>query len=318
MSAAKPPRRPGCDAIAKQGWWKAHKYLLLRRLSQVFFLSLFMSGPLFGVWIAKGTLATSLTLDILPLTDPFIALQSLAARHPLMSTAITGAIIVLLAYWLLGGRTYCAWVCPINPVTDLAAWARRRLNVDKGIVLKSSTRAWLMLSILVVSAVTGTIAWEIVNPITTLHRMMLFGFSWMVLGVLAIFLFDLFVAKNGWCGHFCPVGAFYGVIGKAAMLRVSAAGRNACDDCLDCFVVCPEPQVIAPALRGARTGQGPVIKSGDCYVCGRCIDVCHADVFRFVHRFDERVATVSTDAAQDQSHDRQATAGHAFIKGDER
>jgi ferredoxin-type protein NapH len=84
----------------------------------------------------------------------------------------------------------------------------------------------------------------------------------------AIFLFDLLVAKHGWCGHLCPVGAFYGQIGKVALLRVAADNRAACDDCMDCFAVCPEPHVISPALRGERTGTGPVIASGDCTLCG--------------------------------------------------
>src|SRR3546814_8096019 len=33
--------------------------------------------------------------------------------------------------------------------------------------------------------------------------------------------------------HVCPVGAFYGLLGKRALLRVNASGRAACDDCMD-------------------------------------------------------------------------------------
>jgi hypothetical protein len=36
--------------------------------------------------------------------------------------------------------------------------------------------------------------------------------AWAVL--LAVFLFDLFVMRHGWCGHLCPVGAFYSLIGR--------------------------------------------------------------------------------------------------------
>ena len=63
-----------------------------------------------------------------------------------------------------------------------------------------------------------------------------------------------------------------------------AAGRQACDDCMDCFEVCPEHQVIKPALKGAPDGIGPLIDSGNCTNCGRCIDVCARDVFRFTTR----------------------------------
>jgi ferredoxin-type protein NapH len=103
--------------------------------------------------------------------------------------------------------------------------------------------------------------------------------------VLAIFLLDLLLARRAWCGSLCPVGAFYGLIGQVAVVRVSAAQREACDDCLDCFAVCPEAKIIQPALKGADKGLGPVITSGLCSNCGRCIDVCARDVFEFSHRF---------------------------------
>jgi ferredoxin-type protein NapH len=67
----------GDDAVATKGWLKAHRFLLLRRLSQFGILALFLSGPLLGVWIVKGNLASSLTLDLLPLTDPHVLLQSM-------------------------------------------------------------------------------------------------------------------------------------------------------------------------------------------------------------------------------------------------
>ena len=60
-----------------------------------------------------------------------------------------------------------------------------------------------------------------------------------------------------------------------------ADARAACNECMDCIAVCPEPHVIMPVLKGASHGVGPVIVSGDCYNCGRCIDVCAERVFRF-------------------------------------
>ncbi len=273
----------GHEAIAAKGWLSAHKYLLLRRASQVFFLVLFLLGPWFGIWIVQGTLAGSLTLGVLPLTDPFVLLQSLIAGHWPELTAAIGAVIVLATYALVGGRVYCSWVCPINPVTDSAHWLHRNLGLQKGWQPKRVTRLWIMATVLIVSGLTGAIAWELVNPITMLHRGLVFGMGFVWAMVAAIFLFDLLVSRHGWCGHVCPVGAFYGLIGTKAMLRVSAANRSACDDCMDCYAVCPENHVISPALKGKDT---PLILSPDCTNCGRCIDICAEDVFKFTHRFD--------------------------------
>jgi ferredoxin-type protein NapG len=51
-------------------------------------------------------------------TDPFVALQSLAAGHVPETLGLIGVAIVLAFYLLVGGRVYCSWVCPINVVTD--------------------------------------------------------------------------------------------------------------------------------------------------------------------------------------------------------
>jgi ferredoxin-type protein NapH len=261
---------------------------VLRRVAQLSVLALFLSGPVLGVWIAKGTLANSLTFDALPLADPFLLLQSVAARHWPETTVWIGAAIVVAGYLAFGGRTYCSWVCPVNPVADAAAWLRRRLGIDKGAALRREMRWYMLGMALAVSAATGAIAWEFVNPITGLYRAVLFGSYFGVAIVVAIFAFDLVVARHGWCGHLCPVGAAYALIGRATLLRVSARGRERCDDCLDCLAVCPEAHVIAPALR-AKSGGSPAILSADCTACGRCVDVCPERVFGFSHRFDQRV-----------------------------
>ncbi len=276
------------EARRRKGLWEASRYRILRRISQGLFLAVFLTGPLFGLWIAKGTLASSMTFGVLPLTDPFVLVQSLAARHWPELTAVIGAAIVLAGYLIFGGRSYCAWVCPLNPVADFAGWLRQRLGVTHSARLRPAFRNYLAFGVIAVSAVTGAVAWELVNPITAFHRALVFGMWFGLAGAGAVFVFDLLVAKHGWCGHICPVGAAYGAIGKASLLRVAAPARAACDDCMECFAVCPEPHVIPPALRGEKTGASPVILGADCTLCGACIDVCPESVFRFAHRFDTR------------------------------
>jgi ferredoxin-type protein NapH len=278
------------------------RFLLARRAAQLGILALFLAGPLAGLWIVKGNLNFSYTLNFLPLADPYVLAQSLLARHAPEAKALVGAAIVLALYLVVGGRAYCAWVCPMNMVTDAAAWLRARLGVRSSTYLSRSTRYWILAMTLVLALVTGTIAWELVNPVSMLHRGLIFGFgaAWAV--VLAVFLFDLFVASRGWCGHLCPVGAFYSLLGRFAVLRVSAVRRAQCDDCMDCYAVCPEPPVITPALkgalRGAAKGAGPVILARNCTNCGRCIDVCAQRVFEFGTRFANAAPGVPSHLAE--------------------
>ena len=279
-----PDRRPGAAAIADKGWLAAHRWLILRRVSQAGFLALFITGPLFGYWLAKGTLASSLTLNVLPLTDPLFLLQSIAAGHRPEAAAIVGAGIVLAFYGLIGGRGFCAWVCPVNPLTDGAHWLRRRLGLGSALRLDRRLRYWLLGAVVAVAAIMGTVVWEAVNPVTLLHRGLIFGtifgFGMASVVVASVILFDLALTERGWCGHVCPVGAFYAVIGRFRLLRVAAPSRARCDQCRDCYLVCPEPHVIVPALT-APPGADSAIRAIDCTSCGRCIDVCPHNVFAF-------------------------------------
>ena len=279
-----PGGRPGAEAIRTKGWFAAHRYLILRRISQLSILALFLAGPWFGIWIVKGNIASSLTLDVLPLSDPLVLLQVFATGHLPETAALIGGLIVLAFYLLVGGRVYCSWVCPVNIVTDFAEWVRRKLKIKGSANFSDKTRYWLLGGILLVAAVSGSVAWELVNPVSMVYRGLIFGMglAWGV--VAAVFLLDVFVGRRAWCGHLCPVGAFYGLVGERSMLRVSAQRREQCDDCMDCFAICPEHQVIKPALKGADKGIGPVIMSGHCTNCGRCIDVCARDVFVFSTR----------------------------------
>ncbi len=278
---------PGAEAIRDKGWWKAHQWLILRRVSQLSILALFLLGPMAGVWIVKGNLSSSLTLNTLPLTDPFLLAQVIAARHWPETAALLGAAIVIAFYALVGGRVFCSWVCPVNMVTDGASWLRRKLNITTGRAPKRELRFWILGAVLAMSAATGMVVWEAVNPVSLMHRAIIFGGVVAWGSVAAVFLFDLLIAPRGWCGHVCPMGAAYHLIGNKSLLRVSAQHSSKCNDCADCYAVCPEPHIIPIPLKG-KAGALPVIATADCTNCGRCIDVCSKDVFVFTHRFDTR------------------------------
>lgn len=288
-------RKPGRAAVAAKGMMRANKWLILRRGAQLTFLAVFMSGPLAGIWITKGTLASSMTFGVLPLTDPLVGLQAVLAGHVLASTALVGMAIVTLVYALFAGRAYCSFVCPINLVTDAAHWVHRRFAFAKGWQPARQIRVWVLAMILLAAVLSGTVFWESVNPVTTLHRELIFGTLWTsgftltMLG--ALFAFDVVVARHGWCGHLCPVGAFYGLIGHLRLPVISAASRSKCDSCMLCYAVCPEPQVIAPALKVTDAPDAsPLILSSDCTLCGRCADVCPHSVFKLTTRFNTGVA----------------------------
>ncbi|MEG9476566.1 quinol dehydrogenase ferredoxin subunit NapH [Mannheimia sp. HC-2023] len=282
--AANSPRDAGLEARQKLGWWHAYRFLILRRLTQLGIILMFMSGPLWNFWILKGNYSGSLLLDTVPMTDPLMTAQVLATGYQPEWTVLIGALIIVVFYAIVGSKLFCSWVCPMNMVTDAAAWLRRKLGIRQSAKLPRGLRYIILAVILIGSAISGTLLWEWINPVAALGRVFVFGLGATLWLVLVVFLFDLLVVEHGWCGHLCPIGATYALIGAKSLIKVKVVDRNRCDNCMDCYNVCPEPQVLRVPLHG-KPEDSTVILSKDCITCGRCIDVCAEKVFAFGTRF---------------------------------
>jgi len=261
-----------------KSWIKTHRFLIARRLVQLSLLVLFTLGNVYGFRVLTGNLSASLIMGVIPLADPFALLQIFAAGATVSINVLVGGVIVWLFYTIFGGRAFCSWVCPVNMVSDAANWTRRKLfleQTERKIWLGRNVRYWLLGLSLVLSFFTGVAAFEIVSPIGMLHRGIIFGMGMGVAAILALFLFDLFAVKNGWCGHVCPLGGFYSVVGRLSLIRVKH-DHTKCTSCMACKTVCPEKQVL-----GIVSKQSGAILFGECTNCGRCIDVCEGNALSF-------------------------------------
>ena len=285
MATANSPKDAGIEARQKLGWWHAYRFLILRRLTQLSIIFMFLSGPLWNTWILKGNYSGSLLFDSIPLTDPLMTAEMLSTGYMPEWTTILGALIVVAFYALVASKAFCSWVCPLNIVTDSAAWLRRKLGIRQSAKLSRNLRYGILAMILVGSAISGTLLWEWINPVAALGRVFVYGLGATLWLILVVFLFDLLIVEHGWCGHLCPIGATYALIGAKSLLKVKVIDRDRCDRCMDCYNVCPEPQVLRLPLHGdAEDSQ--IILSKDCITCGRCIDVCAENVFKFGTRFE--------------------------------
>ncbi len=255
------------------------KYLILRRIVQIGLLVLYAAANWYGFkTILQGDLSASLLFQSVPLADPFAVLQMFAAGAALASTVLVGAAIIFVFYALIGGRAFCSWVCPVNMVTDAANWTRRKLQVSKvqkRVYMSRSLRYWVLGLSLLLSVFTGVAAFEMISPISMFHRGVVFGMGFGAAALLVIFLFDLFVHENGWCGHICPLGGFYALIGRFSLIRVKH-DADACTACMHCKEVCPEKEVLFMIAKSSES-----VLMGECTNCGRCIDVCNDDALGF-------------------------------------
>ncbi|DAB30636.1 MAG TPA: quinol dehydrogenase ferredoxin subunit NapH, partial [Sulfurimonas sp. UBA12504] len=206
-----------------QTLWNNYRYLIMRRVTQIALLVLYFGANAWGWKILQGNLSSSLVFGLVPLSDPFAALQMLAAGALLATNLLIGAGIIAAFYLIVGGRLFCSWVCPINMITDAANYLRRKLQIDKlpnRHSVSRKMRYWILALSLILSFFMGVTAFEFVSPISMMHRGIIFGLGFGWAAMLIIFLFDLFVLTNGWCGHVCPLGGFYSLLGNFSLIRV--------------------------------------------------------------------------------------------------
>lgn len=294
-------------------WLVQNRYLLIRRFTQIFLLLLFILANCSLVTISSkqhlvirgdiskfesgernlaiaspkenlapfnilsGNLSGSKVFDSIPLTDPLVFMQVFLAGGAISINLLIGFLIILFFYGFFLGRGYCAFICPINLVTDLANFLRRKFHIDniRFLSIPRKTKFAILFLGLLLSFLFGVLAWEMISPISMLHRGIVFGMGSGFFGILVVFLFDLFMLKNGFCGHICPLGATYSLIGVKSILKVRHNAEN-CTKCMRCVRICPENQVLN--IIGKSSG---LITGIACIKCGRCIEVCNDDALNF-------------------------------------
>lgn len=261
---------------------RTHRYLILRRIAQVGILATFILCNALSLDFFSGNLASSKVFWTIPMSDPLSVAQIFLAGAfsgaLIGAEAVLGLVVVLLIYGVFLGRGYCAFVCPMNLITDLAAFLRRILGMNhtqRKLNLTRKAKYGVLALSLVLSAVFATAAFDLISPIAMLQRGVIFGMGFGIFGVLSVFLFDLFFLKNGFCGHICPLGATYGLIGRFSLLRVKH-DKDKCVKCMKCVAICPEPQVLD--IIGLKSG---TIDGLDCMKCARCIEVCGDDALGY-------------------------------------
>ena len=286
------PVEPRTSSNAKPRGRKGAGLVAARRIVQICALVLF-AMPLFAAgWSilglvpspeepmatpAEGLLWGSFSASqVGPITlmDPFAALQVVCAAKTLAIRGLVGAVLVLVVYGLIKGRSFCGWVCPVNFLLEGVDWLRARLGI-KVCELPVPRRAKILVAfgVLALSAVLSIPLFEAVSPIGALNRALLFGSLLGVVTLVAIVAVELFWAHRVWCRSLCPLGGFYQVIGTLGLFSVKI-DHDACINCGKCKSAClSDPAILDDAVAGERNR----VCSGDCLLCASCIKACPTD-----------------------------------------
>ncbi len=270
--------------------YRMKRWILVISIHLMFFLSFFID-----LQMLEGTLSGSRFLGF-HMIDIFTNMQVVLATYHLPINMIIGTVTIIIVYLLVGGRSYCAWVCPYGIISEISEKLNNIL-VNKKIIKQRDfdhrVRYIFWTAFLIMSATSGYLVFETFNVVGILSRMFVYGWSLALLWVVAIFLIETFYSRRAWCKYVCPIGTTYGIIGKASALRIE--WNDNCDHCMVCHDVCFENQVLEitkakyDKQREEKNITREYITGADCTLCGRCIDVCHEDALNFEFRLKSLV-----------------------------
>ncbi|QKF64901.1 quinol dehydrogenase ferredoxin subunit NapH [Campylobacter corcagiensis] len=250
---------------------------LVRRVSQILIIVLFILGNLGILSVLKGNLSSSVFFSFIPLSDPYAVLQIYLASGAISLNAILGAFIIAIFYAFIAPRAFCSWVCPVNLITDFAYFIREKFGYkkDRNILMPSKNlRYYLLILSFILSFLLSRPIFEEISFIGFLQRGLIILNITVISTIFVIFAFEVFISQRGICSKICPLGAFYAVLSKFSFIRVKHRVKN-CSKCMDCIVVCPEKQVLN--MVGKKDG----VVSSECISCGRCVDICKHDALNF-------------------------------------
>ncbi|MFK5937095.1 MAG: NapH/MauN family ferredoxin-type protein [Sulfurimonas sp.] len=270
--------------------YRSKRWILVIAIHLLFFLSFAID-----IQTLEGTLNGSRFLGF-HLIDPFTTLEMFLAQHHLHINIIIGVSTITIFYLLVGGRSYCSWVCPYGILSEIGEKWHNTLVAKK--IIKNRTfdhrvRYIFWAIFLILSFTSGFLVFETFSVVGIMSRFIAYGWSISLVWVLIVLAFEVFYSRRAWCTYICPIGTTYGIIGKASALKVQ--WNDNCDHCMVCHDVCFENQVleITKAKYAKQAEEKNIthqyITGADCTLCGRCIDVCHQDALDFDFRLKNLV-----------------------------
>jgi ferredoxin-type protein NapH len=242
---------------------------------------LFTVSYYFDVQLLEGALTASRFVGF-HMADLNSALQVMLAYKHVVLNLVIGTVTIFILWLLLGGRTFCSWVCPYHLLSE---WAEKihlwlvAKRLIKNRTFHRGVRSVFYIVFVLLTLLTGYTVFETISPTGIVSRALIYGPGLGLLWVAVLLLFEVFVSRRAWCRYVCPIGITYGVVGVFSPLRVKY-NIQGCHHEGDCRKACLVPHVLDITIKG-RAADVNMDVGADCTRCGMCIDICPTDSLKF-------------------------------------
>lgn len=234
-----------------------------------------------------------------------IPVSAFAYKSQIIPSAIASTIGAT-AFWLivsfLFGRIYCATVCPVGTLQDLAIWLRRAFcRTRRPFRFEAPYRArydilivYLICLLLGIMGVCFVIEpWNIMRNITSLIRPANLADTWatlsfgasvgMVAGAVSLIALLVWAWAEGraFCTKVCPIGTALGCMQHQNMMHIEI-DPDKCISCMKCEDLCPSKciKIVSRYVDNSR-----------CVRCFDCTHVCPTDAIRYQKNRNRRFST---------------------------
>lgn len=219
-----------------------------------------------------------------------VGFAQIAAASGSVPWGLLPGVLAVLAVVFLVGRAFCSWLCPSQLLKNVFGGREPRGVLGRSGKAPAAgcascgssnlkTQGAVLLVLLVVSFAVGFPVFCLLCPIGlvfgtlwALNRVfVLLQPGWELIVFPLMLLAELFLFKR-WCSSICPLGFFFGLVGKArAKLGFGARPQADCATCISkegchtCSTVCPE------GIDVANPGEATL---DSCTFCLDCVENC--------------------------------------------
>jgi ferredoxin-type protein NapH len=235
-----------------------------------------------------GGLTGSTAVWFVKLLDVFSYVDSLISSKD-FTTAAFLAVIPIAGIYLIFGRAFCGWVCPMDFLYELvdklkvgsqqSEISSQQISMSDGAVSPKTGYGIATVLLIISGALSIPFFTNYLSHLTNFFRLITAGVSlsmgfpsepsvFIFSGAIIIFLLILeFISPRLWCRVLCPVGKTYGLFNKISLLRLNFR-EGICGECNLCDNMCYMKVKIASNI------DRPRLRDINCIYCGRCVEGC--------------------------------------------